>query len=55
MTVLEGGPRSVATSKMELFVTIVNRQNPLTIATKSSILAVATALDLLPRVAIMLC
>ena len=55
MTVSEGGSRSVGTSKMELFMTIVNRQNPLTIATNSFFLAVATALDLIPRVAIMLC
>ena len=51
----EGGSRTVATSKMELFVTIVNSKKSLTTVTKSSILDVATTLDLRLRVAIMLC
>ena len=40
-----GGSRVAATSKMELFVIIVNGWKPLTIVTKSSILDVAAALD----------
>ena len=40
-----GGSRTDATSKMELFVIIVNGWKPLTIITKSSILDVAAALD----------
>ena len=42
----KGGSRTVATSKMELFVTIVNGWKPLTIITKSSILDVAAVLFL---------
>ena len=41
-----GGSRTPATSKMELFVIIVNGWKPLTIITKSSILDVAGVLDL---------
>ena len=41
-----GGSRTAATSKMELFVIIVNGFQPLTIMTKCSILDVATVLDL---------
>ena len=41
-----GGYRTVATSKMELFVIIVNGFQPLTIITKCSILDVAAVLDL---------
>ena len=40
-----GGSRNPATSKMELFVTNVHGQKPLTTATKSSILNVAAVLD----------
>ena len=40
-----GGSRTAATSKMELFVIIVNGWKPLTIITKSSILDVAAVLD----------
>ena len=40
-----GGSRTAATSKMELFVIIVNGFKPLTIITKSSILDVAAVLD----------
>ena len=40
-----GGSRFAATSKMELFVIIVNGFQPLTIITKSSILDVAAVLD----------
>ena len=40
-----GGSRAAVTSKMELFVIIVNGFQPLTIITKSSILDVAAALD----------
>ena len=40
-----GGSRTVATSKMELFVIIVNGFQPLTIITKCSILDVAALLD----------
>ena len=42
---IRGGSRTDATSKMELFVIIVNGWKPLTIITKSSILDVAVALD----------
>ena len=38
---IRGGSRTAATSKMELFVIIVNGWTPLTIITKSSILDVA--------------
>ena len=44
MTV-RGGSRTAATSKMELFVIIVNGFEPLTIITKCSILDVAAVLD----------
>ena len=40
-----GGSRTVATSKMELFVIIVNGFQPLTIITKCSILDLAAVLD----------
>ena len=40
-----GGSRTVATSKMERFVIIVNGWKPLTIITKRSILDVAAVLD----------
>ena len=40
-----GGSRTAATSKMELFVIIVNGFQPLTIIAKQSILDVAAALD----------
>ena len=40
-----GGSRTAATSKVELFVIIVNGFQPLTIITKSSTLDVAAALD----------
>ena len=39
------GSRAAATSKMECFVIIVNRYQPLNIITKHSILDVAAALD----------
>ena len=39
------GSRTAATSKVELFVIIVNGFEPLTIITKSSTLDVATVLD----------
>ena len=42
---IRGGSRTVATSKMELFVIIVNGFQPLTIITKRSILDVAAVLD----------
>ena len=45
-TILYGGSRASATSKMECFVIIVNDFQPLTIITKHSILDVAAALDL---------
>ena len=41
-----GGFRAAATSKVELFVIIVNGWKPLTIITKSSTLDVAAVLDL---------
>ena len=40
-----GGSRTVATSKVELFMIIVNGWKPLTIITKSSTLDVAGILD----------
>ena len=40
-----GGSRTTATSKVELFVIIVNGWKPLTIITKSSTLDVAAVLD----------
>ena len=40
-----GGSRAAATSKVELFVIIVNGFQPLTIITKSSTLDVAAVLD----------
>ena len=40
-----GGSRTAATSKMELFVIIVNGFQPLTIITKCPILDVAAVLD----------
>ena len=46
MMIIRGGSRTVATSKMELFVIIVNGFQPLTIIAKSTILDVATVLDL---------
>ena len=42
---LRGGSRTVATSKMESFVIIINDFKPLTIITKRSILDVAAVLD----------
>ena len=44
-----GGSRAARTSKMECFVIIVNRFQPLTIITKHSILNVGAALDPPPR------
>ena len=44
-----GGCRTVATSKMEHLVIIVNGWKPLTIITKRSILDVAAVLDLPPQ------
>ena len=41
----EGGSRTAATSKMELFVIIVNGFQPLSIITKCFILDVAAVLD----------
>ena len=43
--VFRGGSRTAATSKVELFVIIVNGWQPLTIITESSILDVAAVLD----------
>ena len=43
--IYRGGSRTAATSKMELFVIIVNGFQPLTIITKRSILDVAAVLD----------
>ena len=40
-----GGSRTAATSKVEMFVIIVNGWKPLTIITKSSTLDVAAVLD----------
>ena len=42
---ISGGSRTAATSKMELFVIIVNVWKPLTIITKSSILDIEAVLD----------
>ena len=44
-TLTRGGSRTTATSKMELFVIIVNSFQPLTIITKCSVLDVASVLD----------
>ena len=41
----KGGSRTAGTSKMELFVIIVNGRKPLTIMTKCSILDITTVLD----------
>ena len=43
--ILKGGSRTAATSKVELFVIIVNDWKTLTIMTKSSTLDVAAVLD----------
>ena len=43
--IFRGGSRTAATSKMELFLTIVNGFQPLTVVKKSSILDVTAALD----------
>ena len=43
--VLRGGCRTAATSKVELFVIIVNDFQPLTVITKNSTLDVAAVLD----------
>ena len=43
--IVRGGSRTAATSKVELFVIIVNDWKPLTIITKSSTLDVAADLD----------
>ena len=45
MEIIRGGFRTAATSKVELFVIIVNGFQPLTIITKSSTLDVAAVLD----------
>ena len=42
---IRGGSRTAATSKMKLFVIMVNGWKPLTIIKKSSIMDVAAALD----------
>ena len=44
-TVIRGGSKTTATSKMERFVIIVNDFQPLTVITKHSILDVAAVLD----------
>ena len=44
-TLIRGGCRTAATSKMERFVIIVNGWKPLTIITKRSILDIAAVLD----------
>ena len=44
-SIIRGGSRAAATSKMECFVIIVNNFQPLTIITKRSILDVLTVLD----------
>ena len=44
-SILRGGSRTAATSKMEQIVIIVNRFQPLTIITKCSVLDVAAVLD----------
>ena len=51
-SVIKGGSRAAATSKMECFVIIVNGLQPLTIITKRSILDIAAVLD--PRLYIVL-
>ena len=43
--IFRGGSRTAATTKMELFVIIVNGFQPLSIITKCSILDVAAVLD----------
>ena len=43
--IYRGGSRTAATSKVELFVMIVNGWKPITIITKSSTLDVAAVLD----------
>ena len=45
LTLLRGGSRTAATSKMKRFVRIVNGWKPLTIITKHFILDVAAVLD----------
>ena len=45
MIKIRGGSRTVATSKMERFVKIVNDFQPLTIVSKRPILDVAAVLD----------
>ena len=45
VSIIRGGSRTAATSKMEHFVIIVNAWKPLTIITRSSILDVAAVLD----------
>ena len=45
LEVLRGGSRTAATSKVELFLIIVNGWKPLTIITKISTLDVAAVLD----------
>ena len=45
ISVPRGGSRTAATSKVELFVIIVNGWKPLTIITKSSTLDVAAVVD----------
>ena len=45
-TLIRGGSRTTATSKVQLFVIIFNGCQPLTIVTKSSTLDVAAVLDL---------
>ena len=44
-SMIKGGSRAAATSKMECFVIIVNGLQPLTIITKHSVLDVEAALD----------
>ena len=44
-SIVRGGSRTAATSKMERFVIIINDFQPLTIITKCSILVVAAVLD----------
>ena len=44
-SLIRGGSRTAAASKVELFVIIVNGWRPLTIITKSSTLDVAAVLD----------
>ena len=45
MRLSRGGSRTAATSKMELFVIVVNGWKPLNIITKRSILGVSAVLD----------